>query len=129
MIGLQEQLAQVIEEERKLITTQQQIAIRIDQFRTRREIFLARYSAAEAQVRINEAFIGVSSELGELCLALGRAEEKAQHMLARASAIDVLLEDGVLDVSDGMGDIVDFQLRQLEADNAVEEELRALKAG
>jgi phage shock protein A len=101
----------------------------IDQFRTRREIFAARYNAAEAQVRINEALIGVSSELGELCLALGRAEEKAQHMLARASALDALVQDGVLDISIGSGDFVEAELRQITANNAVEEELKAHKEG
>jgi len=78
-------------------------------------------------VQINEALIGVSSELAELCLALGRAEEKAQLMLSRASAIDALLDNGVLDVSIGIGDIVEAEFRQIEADNAVEKELKALR--
>lgn len=129
LLALEEQLAEVIDEEQRLVATEQQIAIRIDQFRTRREIFSARYTAAEAQVQINEALIGVSSELAELCLALGRAEEKAQQMLSRASAIDALLDNGVLDVSIGIGDIVEAEFRQIEADNAIEEELKALKAG
>jgi phage shock protein A len=129
LIALEEQLAEVIDEERRLVATEQEIAIRVDQFRTRREIFSARYTAAEAQVQINEALIGVSSELAELCLALGRVEEKAQQMLARASAIDALLDNGVLDISLGTGDIFEAEFRQLEADNAIEEELKALKAG
>ncbi len=129
MAALEEQLAEVVQEERKLVATEQQIAMHIDQFRTRREIFSARYNAAEAQVRINEALIGVSSELGELCLALGRAEEKAQHMLARASALDALVQDGVLDISIGTGDFVEAELRQIAANSAVEEEMKALKGG
>jgi phage shock protein A len=128
-LTLEEQLAEVIGEERKLVNTEQQIAMRIDQFHTRREVFSARYTAAEAQVRINEAMIAVSSELGELCLALGRAEEKTQYMLARASATNALLENGLLDVSIGIGDLVEAELRQLASDSAVEEELKALTAG
>jgi hypothetical protein len=50
-------------------------------------------------------------------------------MLARASATNALLENGLLDVSIGIGDLVEAELRQLASDSAVEEELKALTAG
>lgn len=129
LAGLEEQLAEVTEEERRLIVAEQQIAARIEEFRTHREVMSARYSAAEAKVRINESLTGVSGELGELSMALGRAEEKTQHMLARASALDSLIEGGALEPTMGSGDLVEMELYKLESQNAVEAELAALRAG
>src|SRR5207248_695959 len=67
-------------------------------------VVMARYNAAEAQVRINEAVTGVSQEFADLTAALARAEEKTEDMQARASAIDRLVQEGILDsglTSDG----------------------------
>jgi phage shock protein A len=127
--GLEQQLAEVSEEERRLILAEQQIAARIEDFRTRRQTVSARYTAAEAQVRMKEALSGVTGELGELSMALGRAEEKTQRMLARASAIDSLIDSGSLQLMAGGGDMVEKELHELTAAAAVEEELAALKVG
>ena len=127
--GLEGQLAEVTEEEQRLAAAQQQIASRIAAFRTHREVVSARYTAAEAQVRINQSLTGVSGELGELSLALGRAEEKTQQMLARASALQTLIDGGVLETPFASGDLVEEELFKLRADNAVKEELAMLKSG
>ena len=126
--GLDRQIAEVADEERRLTTAQQQLSVRIEEFRTHRGTMSARYAAAEAQVRVHKALSGVSGELAELTMALGRAEEKTEAMLARASAIEALTESGALGFSVGGGDIVERELRELAAEKAVEEELNALKA-
>lgn len=125
--SLERQLAEVAEEEGKLVMAEQQISARIEDFRTHRQVQSARYSAAEAQVRISEAFTGVSGELGDLSMALGRAEEKTQRMLARAVALDSLTDGGALGALPSSVDRVDRELRQLAAVKAVEEELAELK--
>jgi phage shock protein A len=127
--GLERQLAEVAAEEHKLINAEQQISVRVDEFRTHRQTISARYTAAEAQVRINEALSGVSDELGDLSIALGRAEEKTQRMLARASALDTLITTGSFGPLNAGGDKIERELRQLSAASAVEKELAALKAG
>lgn len=129
MSGLERQLAEVSAEERQLIGAERELAARIEQFRTQREVMSARYSAAEAQVRINESLTGVSGELGELTLALGRAEEKTQRMLTRASALDNLIESGALEPTIVSSDYVEVELQKLTAAEAIEMELAALKAG
>ncbi|VAW35452.1 hypothetical protein MNBD_CHLOROFLEXI01-2545 [hydrothermal vent metagenome] len=126
---LEQHLAEISGEERKLIVTEQEIAARIETFRTRRQILTARYSAAEAQVQINETLSGVSDELGELGMALGRAEEKTQQMLARAAALDTLIEMGSLDALPTGEDRLERELYELTSTGAVEEELALLKAG
>ena len=69
----------------------------MDAFRTRKETIKATYTAAEAQTRINEAFSGISEEMGDVGLAIQRAEDKTAQMQARAGAIDELLASGALE--------------------------------
>jgi phage shock protein A len=127
--GLELQLAELEDEERKLIAAEQQIADRMASFRIHREATSARYTAAEAQVKIGETLGGVSGEMGELSMALGRAEEKTRQMIARASALDALMAGGSLEPTILLGgDMVERELRQISATSAVEQELAALKA-
>jgi len=124
---LDQQIGEVAEEERKLTLAEQQFALRVDAFRTRRDTLAARYTAAEAQVRISETLSGVSSESSELSIALERAEEKIERMQARASALDALIENGALTPVSGE-DPLERELREMAAHQAVEAELAALKA-
>lgn len=127
--GLELQLAELNEEEAKLAAAEQQIADRVASFRMHKEATKARYSAAEAQVRIGETLTGVSGELGELSLALGRAEEKTNQMIARAKALDALTAAGSLDAAVlGEVDVIEHELLLISSGQAVEQELAALKA-
>lgn len=127
LAGLDKQAAEVAEEERKLTLAEQQYALRVDAFRTRRDSLSARYTAAEAQVRISETLGGVSSESASLGSALEHAEEKIDRMQARASAVAALIENGALVVPGG-DDPIERELRDLASGQAVEDELAALKA-
>ena len=69
----------------------------MDAFRTKKETIKATYTAAQAQTRINEAFSGISEEMGDVGLAIQRAEDKTEQMQARAGAIDELMASGALD--------------------------------
>jgi phage shock protein A len=127
--GLEAQLAELDAEEKRLAAAEQQIADRVASFRMHREAAKARYMAAEAKVKIGETLTGVSGELGELSLALGRAEEKTRQMMARATALDALTAGGALEPTVlGGPDMVEQELRKIAASRAVEEELAALRA-
>ncbi len=54
------QLEQLTAQEQKLTLASQQLQAKVEAFRTQKETIKATYSAAEAQVRINEAFTGIS---------------------------------------------------------------------
>jgi phage shock protein A len=124
---LEDQLAEVTEEERKLTLAEGQFSQRLDYFRTHRNAISAQYNAAEAQVRIHEALGSVSDESAELGMALERAEEKITRMRARASALDALIDNGSLTPLGGE-DTVERELQELAASKAVEDELADLKA-
>ena len=66
----------------------------MEAFRTQKETIKATYTAAEAQTRINEAFSGISEEMGDVGMAIQRAEDKTAQMQARAGAIDELMASG-----------------------------------
>ena len=134
--GLQQQLsdlqvqhAQLQGEEEKLTRASQRLQAKVDAFRTRKETIKATYSAAEAQTRINEAFSGISEEMGDVGLAIQRAEDKTQQMQARAGAIDELLATGALDDPTGTAkDDITRELEQLASTSEVEDELSRMKA-
>jgi phage shock protein A len=117
---LEAQLAEVEREEVALSMVEQRLSTQIEAFAARQEVIRARYSAAEAQVRINEAVTGVSEDFADLAAALQRAEEKTQSMQARATAIDKLVQDGDLEsvaqANRSTDEEVDRSLVALEAD-------------
>ena len=127
--GLDRQVAKMAEEERTLHRTEQQLAARIEEFRTKRDAISARFSAAQAHVRVNKALSGVSGEFTDLSMSLGRAAEKTERMEARASAIGSLFEVGSLPVLPTSGvDSVNQELHRVTVDDMVEHELASLQA-
>ncbi|HZG98811.1 MAG TPA: PspA/IM30 family protein, partial [Nocardioidaceae bacterium] len=129
MADLQTQLSQLQAEEEKLTLASQRLQAKVEAFRTRKETVKATYTAAEAQTRINEAFSGISEEMGDIGVAMQRAEDKTAQMQARAGAIDELLASGALEspVSSGQDDIA-LELEQMASGSDVDTELAQLKA-
>ena len=127
--GLDQQIVDMEQEQEKLTAAEQRIQAKVHAFRNRKEVIKAQYSAAQAQVRIGSALSGLSEEMGDVSLAVERAEHKTESMKARAGAIDELAEAGVLNDSLGGGqDDIDRELSKLAASASVESELAALKA-
>ena len=129
MTDLQAQHAQLQGEEEKLTLASQRLQAKVDAFRTRKETIKATYTAAEAQTRINEAFSGISEEMGDVGMAIQRAEDKTAQMQARAGAIDELIASGALDDASSMnrGDDISRELESMSSEADVEAELAALK--
>jgi phage shock protein A len=125
---LQGQYASLQEQEEKLTLASQRLDAKVQSFRTKKETIKATYTAAEAQTRINEAFSGISEEMGDVGLAIQRAEDKTAQMQARAGAIDELLASGALeDHVGGTPDAIQAELDKLGADHSIESELAQMK--
>ncbi len=127
MEGLEGQIADIEVEEQRLTAASQKLQHKVDIFRGQKELTKARFSAAEAQARISEAFGGVSEEMADVGMITERAEQKTMKLQARAQAIDDLAESGVLDDMGTSMDSVDRELAQLTAGQNVENELAALR--
>jgi phage shock protein A len=125
---LETQFAALQEQEEKLTLASQRLDAKVQTFRTRKETLKATYTAAEAQTRINEAFSGISEEMGDVGLAIQRAEDKTAQMQARAGAIDELLASGALeDHVGGNQDYIQTELDKLGAGTDVDNELARMK--
>ena len=100
----------------------------MEAFRTQKETIKATYTAAEAQTRIGEAVSGISEEMGDVGMAVQRAQDKTAQMQARAGAIDELMASGALDdVTGTPRDDIQAELDQMRGGQDVELELERLK--
>ncbi|MFI6843480.1 PspA/IM30 family protein [Kitasatospora sp. NBC_00085] len=127
---LETQYQQLQAEEEKLTLASQRLQAKVDAFRTKKETIKATYTAAQAQTRIAESFSGISEEMGDVGLAIQRAEDKTAQMQARAGAIDELLASGALDDASGLGrkDDIEAELERVAGGSDVELELARMKA-
>src|SRR5918911_4740076 len=104
LTDLQAQHDQLKAEEAKLVDASQRLQAKVESFRTRKETIKATYTAAEAQAKIGEALTGISEEMGDVGMAMQRAEDKVAQMQARGSAVDELMASGALENLGGSGD-------------------------
>ncbi|WP_285730182.1 PspA/IM30 family protein [Nocardiopsis sp. ATB16-24] len=126
--SLREQHANLQGEEQKLTMAAQRLQAKVDAFRTRKETIKATYTAAQAQTQISEAFSGISEEMGDVGMAVQRAEDKTAEMQARAGAVDELLASGALDDVTGTArDDIQSELDRMASTTGVEAELERMK--
>ncbi len=127
---LKKQIDDMRTEQDMLEQIEKQLALKVEQFRSKKEILKAQYSAAEAQVRIKESIAGVSEELADRGTTMDRAEDKTEKMMAKAQALDEMIDSGVLtDYTHTSDDIIGRELEQVTIDGPVDEEFEKLKTG
>ena len=126
---LDQQIANLELEQEKLTHAEQRLQAKVQAFRNKKEIIKAQYSAAQAQVRIGSALSGISEEMGDVSLAIERAETKTENLRSKAGAIDELAAAGVLEDFSGRSDPIGRELAALTSGQNVESELAALKSG
>ena len=117
-------------DEQKLTLAAQRLQTKVESFRSRKETVKATYTAAEAQTRINESVAGISEEMGDVGLAMQRAEDKTAQMQARSQALDGLLSSGALDdvtSLSGRNDDIQKELDSARGGSQVELELAQMK--
>lgn len=130
--GLDKQIADMQTEQNKLEQTEKRLTTKVEEFRSRKEVIKAQYTAAEAQVRIKESVTGISEEMADVGMAMSRAEDKTEQMKAKSQALDEMLDSGTLTdyttaTSSGSDDIQQ-ELAKVSVEGSVEEELTKLKA-
>ena len=126
--SLTSQIADIKNQQDKLVATEKRLTAKIESFRSTKETIKAQYSAAEAQVKITESVSGISEEMSDVGMAVQRAKDKTENMKARASALDELVESGTLeDVTGGSQDDIDRELSKIKSKGDVDTQLEALK--
>jgi phage shock protein A len=127
LTDLQAQHDQLKAEEAKMVDASQRLQAKVEAFRTRKETMKASYTAAEAQTKVNEAISGISEEMGDVGMAMQRAEDKVASMQARSGALDELMASGALDDASASSDRLQAELDRGASEPAVEAELARLK--
>ncbi len=126
--GLDKQIAEMISEQEKLKQTEKRLSTKVEEFRSKKEVIKAKYSAAQAQVRIKENVTGISEEMTDIGMALHKAEDKTEKMRAKSGALDEMINSGVLTDYTTEKDTIEKELEEVTIKGSVEEELAKLKA-
>ena len=126
--SLTQQIADIKNQQDKLVATEKRLSAKIESFRSTKETIKAQYSAAEAQVKITESVSGISEEMSDVGMAVQRAKDKTENMKARASALDELVDSGTLeDVTGGSQDDIDRELSKIKSKGDADMQLEAMK--
>jgi phage shock protein A len=125
---MEPQHQQLNDEEQKMEQTLSTLQQRVNDFRSKKEVMKAQYTAASAMTSVNEEAAGISKSFSDSGAALQRAQDKIANMQARASATDELLQSGVLEDVGGDTDDIQKELDQASASANVDAELASLKA-
>jgi phage shock protein A len=115
-------------EQQKLENSEKQTALKVEEFRTKKEVIKAQYSAAEASVKIKESVTGISEQMNDVGMAMNRAEDKTEKMKARSQALDDMIDSGVLTDYTSNKDEIERELEKVSVQSSVDEELAKIKA-
>ena len=126
--GLDKQITDMQQEEQKLEETTKRLTLKVDEFKSKKEVIKAQYSAAEAQVKIKESVTGISEEMTDVGMAMDRAEDKTEKMKAKSQALDDMMNSGVLTDYTSNKDEIEKELEKITVQSSVEEELAKLKS-
>ncbi|HEX9038726.1 MAG TPA: PspA/IM30 family protein [Ktedonobacterales bacterium] len=128
MAGFDNQIDQMKAQQQKFVDMEQRLSAKVEAFRTQKEMVKTQYSAAQAQVRIQESVTGISEEMSDVNLAVERAQDKVLQMQARANAMDELMAQGTLPEIGAPADPIERQIQAMQTKSAVDVQLAALKA-
>ncbi len=126
--AMEPQHQQLSDQEEKLEHTLDALQRKVNTFRTQKEVLKAQYTAAQAESSVGESAAGISQAAGDPGAELQRTQDKIANMQARASAVDELLQSGVLEDVGGDTDDIQQELDDAGAAAGVDKELAALKA-
>lgn len=124
---LEEALSQISVQVERLKDAQRKYQDRIESFKVQKEVTKASFGAAKAEVKIGESLSGISKQMGNVGGTMQRAQDKADQMMARASAMESLADEGLLDDPLDKRDKATRELDQLKRNAAVQDDLERLK--
>jgi phage shock protein A len=125
---LDKQIAEMQVEQEKLEMAERQTSTKVEEFKSRKEVIKAQYTAAEASAKIKESVTGISEHMADVGMAMQRAEDKTEKMRAKSQAMDEMIDSGVLTDYTSNKDDIERELEKVSIKGSVEEELAKIKA-
>ena len=126
--ALSSQHAELADQEEKLEHSLAALQKKVADFRSRKEVLKAQYSAARAESSVGESAAGISQDPGDPGYGLQRALDQVATMQARSGAVDELIQSGVLEDVGGSTDDIQADLDEASTNADVDKQLAALKA-
>ena len=126
--NLDKQIVDMQTQQDKLEQTEKRLSAKVEEFRSKKEVIKAEYTAADAQVRIKENLTGISEEMADVGVAMNKAEDKTEQMKAKAQALDEMIDSGVLTDYTSDKDDIEGELEKMTVKSSVDQELAKLKA-
>jgi phage shock protein A len=126
--NLDKQIVEMQAEQEKLETAERQTSTKVEEFRSRKEVIKAQYTAAEASIKIKESVTGISEQMADVGMAMQRAEDKTEKMRSKSQAMDEMIHSGVLTDYTSNKDDIERELEKVSIKGSVEEELAKIKA-
>jgi phage shock protein A len=124
---LDKQITEMRAEQEKLEMAERQTSTKVEEFKSRKEVIKAQYTAAEASVKIKESVTGISEQMADVGMAMQRAEDKTEKMRAKSQAMDEMIDSGVLTDYTSNKDDIERELEKVSIKGSVEEELAKIK--
>ena len=112
----------------KLVEYQSRLQERIDKFRTQKETMKASYTAAQAQIKVQQSLTGIGEKLGGVGETYKRAEDRMLSARDKANAMDSMIEQGIANDPLDRRTGAERELADLRDKHAVDDDLAALKA-
>ncbi|MGD1838174.1 MAG: PspA/IM30 family protein [Nitrososphaeraceae archaeon] len=128
---LDKQINEIEKDQINLEDTEKKLSTKMAEFKTKKEVIKAEYSAAKAQVKIKESISGISKEMGDIGMILNRVEEKTDNMKAKSEALDEMMDSGlIMDYTSTYkpDSDIEVELEKTSMENKVNEELAKMKA-
>jgi phage shock protein A len=127
LVGLNQLVSDLERQQAQMLVRGREARVRVERFRSDKELAKAQYVAAKAQLAISDAVAGLSSQLREAGLKIERAKEKVEDMNLRADVIQELESAGTLAAIGTGEDDIDRQLRELSSGGSIDAEISRMK--
>ncbi|MGA9153790.1 MAG: PspA/IM30 family protein [Candidatus Nitrosopolaris sp.] len=117
--GVDKQITEIETKQQKLEDTERRLYTKGEEFKSKKDVIKAQFSAAKAQVRIKENLTGVSKEL----VNVGRTEDKTEKMKTKSQSLEKMIDSCVLTdyTSTTSGADIEGALQKMTAKSSVEE--------
>ncbi|MBU2738875.1 PspA/IM30 family protein [Acidithiobacillus concretivorus] len=118
----------VAAQSQKLQDYEQKLQDHIEQFRTQKEVTKSEMMAAKAEVQAGESLSGIGKGMDDAGEAMRRAQDRTAQMESKATAMDGLIESGVLSDPLDTRSQTDKELDKVRASSGIDDDLARLKA-
>lgn len=125
--NLESQIKSLEEQLKNIEKSKDQMEENLLKLQNKKEELIAKKKVADAQLMIKETLTGIAGDAADLGERIKNAEEKIKEKYAKSQAIDYMVEEGMLDNIFDDKDSVEKELKNIEKQKKVDEELSELK--